>query len=178
MAASVLCVVDPNVQLGRELTDANAQGTLVVIAFAAMVVCGIVLDQVDKHRNGKRLPLAPVMGTATVLLVLFALLSCVFLTAGGKLVGTIGGGLFGLYVLAGICGGVGGSLAVSGWHTCVRGGSWLYGLLYLALSAVVCYLLVELGLVFTALVPETVYAAALAVLGGALLHVQVRFLDK
>ncbi len=177
MMAGLYAMIDAKGALGASLISATAQGTMVIVGVVALVVCGVILDVYAGRHLGERLPLAPVMGASTVLLALCGVLATAFVQMGGRLVGTVPGGLFLMLAIAGICGGVGVSLAFSGWHTCVLGASWVYGFVYLVLSAVLGWLIVMACRAVTGVVACAVVGIALVIVGAGMLHVQVRFLD-
>lgn len=171
-------VVDTSTGIGGSLESANARGTLIVFAAIGWAVCAIVLSAVNSHRKGVRLPIGKVMGWATALTALYAILSWLFLATGGKLVGTVPGQEFLLLLFAGICGGVGFALTFSGWNTAFGEMSLGFVLLYLIISFVIAYFVCVACHAIASVLACALVCAVLAVAGAALLHVQVKVLDE
>lgn len=177
MLAGLTGAWEKSTALGSALVGAYAQGTLVIAGLVGWAVCALILYAVGARRGANRLPLAPVMGCATVLTAACPVLAVAFLETGGVLQGAVDMPSLLLLLLGGLCGGAGLALTFSGWHTCVQGASWFYGAVYLALSLALCVVVLMWARTLDLYVCAAV-CAVLAVAGAALLHLQVRVLDR
>ena len=177
MLASVACMLLRRSLLGSSLVDANAQGTYAITVAIAMAVVGLCLDYAHRHREG-RLSLGVTMGLATVFLIAQAALVWLFLSSGGQLSGVVPGIEFAELVLAGLLAGAGLALTFSGWHTCALGTS-VQGFIWFVVSFVIAFVLVDLlATLGLDLLATCGVAAAYALVGAALLHVQERVISN
>lgn len=177
MLAGFFGTWDKNTALGAALVDVYAQGTLVIVAMVGWVACAAALYAAASRLAPRRLPLAPVMGAASVLTAAFPALATVYVASGSILMGQVTLSTLWPLLVSGLAGGAGLALFFSGWRTSVRSASWVYGGIYLVLSFALC-----VGVLMFVRTLD-LYACAIActalpVLGAALLHVQVRILDR